>query len=383
MSAIKHKARHTGPVVTISWNTQIDIRSRVDVGVGARRRLPAILGQIGAGRRVMMIAQPYMAAHWFSDLMSALTADEYQVSTLEVPDGEACKSTETLLRVWEDLQGRGFDRKDTVVALGGGAVSDLSGFVASTYLRGLNYVCVPTTLLAQVDAAIGGKTAINLPSGKNLAGTFYFPKAVLVDPEILSTLPRRHFVSGLAEMLKYALIEETVAENTVYDAGPKRLWDLMEKSLNGNFAYDNPALPGLVSSCIKMKLSVVAKDPQESGLRRCLNLGHTLGHAIESVSGYRLTHGEAVAVGLAFALRVSVLKKRMDKESMKKAEALMRKLGLPTEIPEELSREKIVEAMGFDKKRQGKSVKFVLPHTRLGLADFDVSIPLDELASLI
>ncbi len=206
MSVFKHKSRHSGPVVTISWNTQLDVRSRVDVGVGARRRLPAILGQIGAGKRVLMIAQPYMAAHWFSDIMSTLTSDEYQVSTLEVPDGEACKSTETLLRVWEDLQDRGFDRKDTVVSLGGGAVSDLAGFVASTYLRGLNFVSIPTTLLAQVDAAIGGKTAINLPSGKNLAGTFYFPKAVLVDPEILSTLAPRHFVSGLSQMIKNALI---------------------------------------------------------------------------------------------------------------------------------------------------------------------------------
>lgn len=383
MSAIRHKARHTGPVVTISWNTQLDVRSRVDVGLGARRRLPAILGQIGAGRRVLMLAQPYMAAHWFSDMMSTLTSDEYQVSTLEVPDGEACKSTDTLLKVWEDLQDRGFDRKDTVVAVGGGAVCDLAGFVASTYLRGLNLISIPTSLLAQVDAAIGGKTAINLPSGKNLAGTFYFPRAVLVDPEILSTLPPRQFTSGMAEMLKYALIEETVGANTAYDTGAKPLLDVMEKNFNSSFAYDHSVLPGLISSCIKMKLSVVAKDPQEAGLRRCLNLGHTLGHAVEKASRFKITHGEAVAIGLAFALRVSVLKKRIDKDSMKRMESLLKKLSLPIDVPAELTKDKLVDAMGFDKKRQGKAIKFVLPHTKLGLVDFDASIPLSDLADML
>lgn len=383
MSVIKHKARHSGPVVTISWNTQLDVRSRVDVGVGARRRLPAILGQIGAGKRVMMLAQPYMAAHWFSDLMSALTSDDYQVSTLEVPDGEACKSTDTLFKVWEDLQDRGFDRKDTIVAMGGGAVCDLAGFVASTYLRGLNFISIPTSLLAQVDASIGGKTAINLPSGKNLAGTFYFPRAVLVDPELLSTLPARQFTSGLSEMIKYALIEETVGATTAYEPGPKPLLDIMEKNFNGSFSYDNPVLPGLLSSCIKMKLSVVGKDPYEAGLRRCLNLGHTLGHAVEKASQFKVTHGEAVAIGLAFALRLSVLKKRIDKESMKRVESLLKKLGLPIQIPDELPKNKLVEAMGFDKKRQGKSLKFVLPHTRLGLVDFDANMPLTELAEML
>lgn len=383
MSVSKHRARHSGPVVTISWNAQMDVRSRVDVGVGARRRLPAILGQMGAGKRVLMLAQPYMAAHWFSDLMSALISDDYQVSTLEVPDGEACKSTDTLLRVWEDLQDRGFERKDTIVAMGGGAVCDLAGFVASTYLRGLNFVSIPTSLLAQVDAAIGGKTAINLPSGKNLAGTFYFPKAVLVDPELLSTLPPRQFVSGLSEMIKYALIEETVAANTGYDLGPKPLLEVMEKNFNSSFSYENTTLPGLISGCIKMKLSVVGKDPYEAGLRRCLNLGHTLGHAIEKVSNYRMTHGEAVAIGMAFALRASVLKKRLDKESLKRVESLLKKLGLPLQIPDDLPKDKLVEAIGFDKKRHGKGIKFVVPHTRLGLVDFEASMPLSEIADML
>ena len=383
MSTTKHKSRHSGPVVTMSWNTQLDLRTRVDVGSGARRRLPAILSQIGAGRRVLVLSQPFIPGHWFSDLTGALTSDHYQVSTREVPDGEACKSTDSLLRSWDALQARGFERKDTIVALGGGAVSDLAGFVAATYLRGLNLILIPTTLLAQVDAAIGGKTGINLPSGKNLAGTFYFPKAVLVDTEILSTLPAKHFASGLAEMIKYALIEETVASSTEYGMGPRLLLDVLEKNLNSSFAYDHPALSGLITSCIKMKLSVVAKDPYESGLRRCLNVGHTLGHAIETVSDFRLTHGEAISIGMAFALRLAVKKKRLDASSLSRIEALLSKVGLPLDIPKDLAKTKLVDAMAHDKKRQGEKIKFVLPDARLGAVDYQVDLPLTDLASLL
>ncbi len=157
----------------------------------------------------------------------------------------------------------------------------------------------------------------------------------------------------------------------------------MEQNFNSSFAYDNPVLPGLISSCIKIKLSVVGKDPQEQGLRRCLNLGHTLGHAVENVSQYKLTHGEAVSIGLAFALRASVLKKKIDKESLKRVEALLKKLGLPMAVPDDLPKDKLVKAIGFDKKRQGKSLKFILPHTRLGLVDFEASMPLSEVTDML
>ncbi len=212
MTVSRHKTRHRGPVITMLWNTALEVKTRVAVGAGARTKLSGILAQINAGKRVLVMCQPTTANQWLREILSAIPSEDYQVTTLEVPDGETCKTTEWLLRVWEHLQERRFDRRDTIVALGGGSVTDLAGFAASTYLRGLNLVIVPTSLLAQVDAAIGGKTGINLPAGKNLAGTFFFPKAVLADPELLSTLPKKQFTSGLAEIIKYAMIEETVAK---------------------------------------------------------------------------------------------------------------------------------------------------------------------------
>ncbi|MGH9549908.1 MAG: 3-dehydroquinate synthase, partial [Terriglobales bacterium] len=243
MTVARHKARHRGPVITMLWTTPLEVKTRVAVGIGARQKLSNNLAQLGAGRRVLVVCQPSTAVHWMRDVLSNLPSEDYQVTTLEVPDGEACKTTEWLLRIWEHLQERRFDRRDTVVAVGGGSVSDLAGFAAVTYLRGLNLVLVPTSLLAQVDAAIGGKTAINLPAGKNLAGTFFFPRAVLADQEILGTLPKAQMISGLGEILKYALIEDTVAKNTDYEKGPKSLLDVCEQIIDDStFEWDDPTI---------------------------------------------------------------------------------------------------------------------------------------------
>ncbi len=230
-----HKARHRGPVITMLWNTDLEVKTRVAIGIGARQKLSNILAQIGSGKRVLVICQPSTAVHWLRDLLSVLPQEDYQVTTLEVPDGEACKSTDWLIRIWEHLQERKFDRRDTIVALGGGSVTDLAGFAASTYLRGLNLVLVPTSLLGMVDAAIGGKTGINLQAGKNLAGTFFFPKAVLADQELLSTLPENQFKSGIGEIIKYGMIEDTVAKTTDYELGPKRMLDVLDASLGNTF----------------------------------------------------------------------------------------------------------------------------------------------------
>lgn len=382
MTTSRHRAKHRGPVITMLWNTALEVRTRVAVGAGARQKLSGILAQIGAGKRVLVLCQPTTAVHWLRELLSALPSEDYQVTTLEVPDGESCKTTDWLLRIWEHLQERRFDRRDTVVALGGGSVTDLAGFAASTYLRGLNLVIVPTSLLAQVDAAIGGKTAINLPAGKNLAGTFFFPKAVLADQELLSSLPQKQLVSGMGEILKYALIEETVAKNTDYERGPRSLLDLVEQAAANGFDYDDPALGGIITSCIKMKLFVVGRDPHESGLRRVLNLGHTLGHALETVGDYRTTHGEAVSIGLVFACRVAVSQGKLPKAECDRLIKLLKNLGLPIEIPEGLSKERLIETMSHDKKREGETLKLVLPTTKLGVVDFEVAVPLNELSKL-
>lgn len=383
MSSMRHKSRHRGPVITMLWNTTLEIKTRVAIGIGARQKLSSILAQIGSGKRVLVICQPSTAVHWLRDVLSVLPAEDYQVTTLEVPDGDACKTTDWLIRIWEHLQERRFDRRDTVVALGGGSVTDLAGFATSTYLRGLNLVLVPTSLLGQVDAAIGGKTAINLSGGKNLAGTFFFPKAVLADQEILSTLPESQFTSGIGEILKYAMIEDTVAKQTDYDVGPKHLLDVIESSLGTSLGYDDPGLSGIISSCIKMKLFVVAKDPHEAALRRILNLGHTVGHAIESLTDYKVTHGEAVGIGLYFDTKLSVKQKRIGKEALDRVEELLAKAGLPNTLPTGVSKEKLVNAMMQDKKRDGQTIKLVLPQTKLGSVDYEVSVPLSELSKTL
>lgn len=377
-----HK-RHRGPVVTINWNTSLEVKTRVAVGLGARQKLASLLAQIGAGRRVLVLCQPSTAVHWLRDLMTALPSDDFQVTTLEVPDGEACKTTDWLIRVWEHLQERRFERKDTIVALGGGSVTDLAGFAASTYLRGLNLILVPTSLLAQVDAAIGGKTGINLSAGKNLAGTFFFPRAVVCDSEILSTLPKEQIRSGMGEIFKYALIEETIAKNTEYERGPRSLWDLLESIGGSEIEADDPVMSGVITSCIKMKLFVVGRDPHESNLRRCLNLGHTLGHALEKVGEYKLSHGEAVSIGLVADTKLSVEQKRIGKDALKRLQSVLEKAGLPTKVPSAFRQDDLIEAMYHDKKRVKDKILLVLPHQTLGAVEMDIPISPDELARVL
>ncbi len=383
---MRHKSKHRGPVITMNWNTTLEVKTRVAVGAGARHKLSSILAQIGAGRRVLLLCQPSTAVHWLRDVLDTLPSEDFQVTTLEVPDGENCKTSEWLLRIWEHLEARGFDRQDTIVALGGGAVSDLAGFACSTYMRGLNLVLVPTSLLAQVDAAIGGKNAINLPSGKNLAGTFFFPKAVLADQEVLETLPRRQLTSGLAEILKYALIEDTAAKATDYEKGPRPLIDIVEDMLRNVVEHDDPVLSGLITSCIKMKLFVVARDPHEATIRRSLNLGHTLGHALEMAtadSSTELSHGEAIAIGMAQTTKYAVAQKKIGKDALERVKEILIRAELPYEVPKGLAKDKLVHLMTADKKRTGDTIKLVLPQTKLGQVDFEAPVPLSELAKLV
>ncbi|HEY9870540.1 MAG TPA: 3-dehydroquinate synthase [Candidatus Obscuribacterales bacterium] len=382
MSCLCH-APHRGPVLTLAWNTALELASRVVVGPGANRRLPDVLKQLHSGSRVLLIAQPGAAEHLAEDLRQPLGHEGFDVTAHVVPDGESCKEVEHLLAIWDLLQEHQYDRQDTLVAIGGGAVCDLAGFAASTFKRGLNLCLVPTTLLAQVDAAIGGKNAVNLARGKNLAGTFYFPRAVLVDPLSLATLSSRQFTSGMAEVIKYALIEATVAACTDYTPGPRPLLDVLEEAIGGGFGYEDPALTGILISSIKMKLLVVGADPHESGLRRTLNLGHTLGHALEKVSGYQLTHGEAIAIGMVFAGKMSVRKGLIGSAEFERLRAVLLKAGLPVDVPAGLERRLILDAMGQDKKKQGDAIKFVLPKARLGCVDYGVNISLAELEELL
>jgi 3-dehydroquinate synthase len=261
--------------------------------------------------------------------------------------GEQYKTLGTLQSVYEGLLAGGIDRQGTVVALGGGVVGDVAGFAAATYMRGIGLVQCPTSLLAMVDASVGGKTGVDLPQGKNLAGAFKQPKMVIADVGVLGTLPRVEFAAGMAEVVKAGLI------------GDREMWEGLENGRWDGERWEQMDVQTLVAQAIRVKRDVVEEDPFEEGRRAVLNLGHTFGHAIEQVSGYEIRHGEAVAIGLVAAARLSATLGYCSSELAERIEGLLARLDLPTRI-EGLAPEALLRAMGSDKKRAGGRLRFVL-----------------------
>ena len=264
------------------------------VGTDTLTIVGAQLAKRGVGRRVVLVSDPTIARLHGDPVHQSLTAAGFDVGRVEVPEGEQAKRLDIAGDLWNRLLDLGCDRTSTVVALGGGAVGDLAGFVAATYMRGMNFVQVPTTLLAQVDASIGGKTAIDHPQGKNLIGAFHQPRMVIVDPGTLSTLPEREFRSGLAEVIKHGI---------VLDAG---YFGDLEVSMPALLDRDPVTLDRVVAGSCRLKARVVERDEQEAELRWVLNYGHTIGHALEAATGFkRWLHGEAVSLGIVAEARLA------------------------------------------------------------------------------
>jgi 3-dehydroquinate synthase len=262
-----------------------------------------------------------------------------------IPAGEEHKNLESISFLWKSFLEAGLDRKSTVIALGGGVVGDMAGFAASTYMRGVNWIAVPTTLLSMVDASLGGKTGFDLPEGKNLIGAFYPPKLVLADPQLLKTLPEAELISGMAEVVKHGIISDP------------ELFALCARGLD--WVKDN--LEEVVKHAMAVKIKVIEEDPYERGFRAALNLGHTVGHAVELVSRFELRHGEAVAIGLVAETKYSA---RVGLATVGLVDAVtesLKALGLPIQIPEDMPREKIIHAMRMDKKKNAKAIRFALP----------------------
>ncbi len=278
---------------------------------------------------------------------------EGALAMITVPAGEEFKTLETVRSLYDQLLAVGLDRKGTLVALGGGVVSDMTGFVAASYMRGIDFVPCPTTLLAMVDASVGGKTGVDMPRGKNLIGAFKQPTAVIADLATLKTLPPAEFASGMAEVVKHGLLANE---------------DLLQRLENGNWRLspDNHALlsnlQSLVTDAIQVKRDVVQEDPFEDGMRAALNLGHTFGHAIEQVSGYAIRHGEGVAMGMVAAAHLSARLGKCDPALQHRIEAILDNVALPTRIPNHLSAEEMYYYMGSDKKKAAGVLRFVLIH---------------------
>ncbi|HRT26852.1 MAG TPA: 3-dehydroquinate synthase [Syntrophales bacterium] len=280
---------------------------------------------------------------------------------ISFPAGESAKTLETGLRIAEKLLDLGVDRGSLVIALGGGVVGDLAGFVASVYMRGIPYVQIPTTLLAQVDSSIGGKTGVDLPAGKNFLGTFYQPKGVFIDLTFLETLPAREFGNGLAEIMKYGVIDDP------------ELLEALEGGVDA-LRTDDTLLERVVARSCHIKKGIVEIDETEKGLRRVLNFGHTVGHAVEAESGYRMSHGESVAVGMAAAASISEKLKYLPAEDRGRIAALIRTIGLPDRLPQDMSTEGILSRIKNDKKKDGDTVHFVLLK-KLGLPFMNGGVP--------
>lgn len=322
---------------------RVDLAERgydVLIGAGVHRLVDGVL----TGRqRVAVISQEGIARHWGSRITESIEAAGAKVAMFMMADGEEAKCLKTVETLCSELAAWGLLRTDALVALGGGVVGDTAGFVAATYYRGIAWVQAPTTLLAQVDAAIGGKTGVNLPEGKNLVGAFHQPLAVLADIDTLTTLPEREYRAGLGEVAKYAFL------------GDAALWELLESGsgASGSLETRDPAvLTAVVERSAMAKAVVIAADEFErTGLRATLNYGHTLAHALETVGGYGLLHGEAVAVGAMFAAHLAHQLGRIDAARVEAHNGLLVALGLPTTAPAGVTGAALLDVMLRDKKR--------------------------------
>lgn len=275
----------------------------------------------------------------------SLEAEGFRVCTFVFPHGESSKNAATYLQLLDALAAQRLTRTDALVALGGGVVGDLTGFAASTYLRGLGFIQIPTTLLAMVDSSVGGKTAIDLPTGKNLAGTFYQPWLVLCDPDCLQTLPENIFRDGCAEVIKYAVLGSA----PFFD-------DLKAVSAHAQLEH-------IIETCVRMKRDIVSQDEFDRGTRQLLNLGHTFGHGIEACSGFSVSHGSAVAIGMAMMARAAVSYGLCREETCGAIAALLQQYGLPTDC--EYPAEEMLRAVVHDKKSSGSAINLIVP-TQIG-----------------
>jgi len=301
----------------------------------------------GLSGSVAIITNPTVAALYADVVRSSLVEAGNVVTVIEIPDGEEYKNSETLNCVYDQLIDAGIDRYSFIVALGGGVVGDLAGFAAATYLRGIPFVQVPTTLLAQVDSSVGGKTAIDHRRGKNLIGAFYQPRLVLIDVDTLRTLASREFRAGLAEVAKYGIVMDSA------------FFGFLEENSNRILKLEQVCLEHLIKRCCELKAHVVELDEKETGIRAILNYGHTLGHAIETLSGYcDLVHGEAVAIGMKLAAQISLELGHCNQDDVRRIEKLLTTFGLSLATPQ-VERSGLASALMTDKKSRAGVISFI------------------------
>ncbi|MCL2341074.1 MAG: 3-dehydroquinate synthase [Proteobacteria bacterium] len=325
----------------------------ITIGTGIFQRIGAALQAAGHAKRYAIISDDRVASLYGRQLQEIVQQAGLTGELIVFPQGEASKRLATIEQLASRLAAGGFDRKDGLIALGGGVTGDMTGFLAAIYMRGIPFVQIPTTLLAQVDSSVGGKTGVDLAQGKNLVGAFYQPRAVFIDTEVLRTLPEEEFFGGMAEVIKYG---------AAIDA---EFFAWLDQQREAIVSLDPAAIVPMIRRCCELKAMVVEQDEREGGLRRILNFGHTIGHAVEAASGYRLIHGYAVAIGMRAVAELAARIGVADPSVVAQITRLLRAYHLPTEIPADQDRAALRAYLSTDKKTVGGRIFFVLPE-RIG-----------------
>lgn len=337
----------------------------VVAGWGVLAGLPALLPDVTAATRLLLVTHPALLSAYGACLAGGLEEAGFTVRTALVPAGERSKSLTMAGRLYREMAATGMDRRSAVIALGGGVIGDLAGFAAATWLRGIDIIQAPTTLLAMVDSAIGGKTGVNTPVGKNLVGAFHQPRAVVADAATLATLPKRDIRSGMGEVIKYGVIADAA------------LFEYLEGNVADCLSLKPDAVSRVIADSVACKARVVGEDEREKGPRAILNFGHTAGHAIEKAAGYRrLRHGEAVSIGMVAAARVGRQMGITPGPVAKRIESLLVRAGLPVRIPKGLDPASLVASTAYDKKAVDGRARWVLA-TDVGSVEYGVAVPED------
>ena len=343
----------------------------IAIGNDILKDLGKNLERFDFSNKVALVSNPTVYDLYGSTLIRSLTDSGFEAIEIILPDGEEFKNLSSIEMIYEHLLKARIDRKSVLIALGGGVIGDITGFAAATYMRGVDFIQVPTTLLAQVDSSVGGKTGVNHPLGKNMIGAFWQPRLVWTDITTLHTLSRRDFLAGIAEIIKYGIIWD------------KDFFDFLERRRESVLSLNPDDIAYIIRRSCEIKADVVSRDEREGGLRAILNFGHTIGHAIETATAYTaFLHGEAVAIGmLAEALLANTLG-LISSEEIAKIQHLLKTYGLPTELPNNIDTARLCEVMKLDKKAVSNSLKFILPE-QIGRVRIQADIPEETIQNAV
>ena len=347
---------------------------RIMTGTKFLKQIDNILDGTLDAKKIMLVTNPTVYNLWGKNVENYIKNESRQIIWSIIPDGEEFKTMNTVMNIIDTAVENKLDRKSAIIALGGGVVGDMAGFAAAIYMRGIPLIQIPTTLLAQVDSSIGGKTAVNHSRGKNLIGSFYQPKLVFSDCSMLTTLPQVELVNGLAEVIKHGAILDAC------------LFDYLENNIEKILNFNQEAISRIVADCCRIKASIVEKDEKETGIRGLLNYGHTVAHGIESATNYKVyKHGEAVAIGMDIAAKISVMKDTLSMGEYYKQRSLLERAGLPVDFPKinrDAFMEAFLEAVTSDKKIKNGKLEYILLNS-IGCAYIDKTVTLDDIVEAI